>query len=476
LPLSITTIYNRATVTWNESPKIEVADNDPSGHDTTVNDGIDDPEDTGTNTADDDPTILPLSSLSFAVSKELIVPAGRAASINEAVRFRITVTNNGGVALNSVSLVDTYETAYLTFAYAEPAASDKINDGTLNWNNLGSLGPGQSRSVIVTFNAKATTPSTRQNMVQADAIPPAPYPVPEQKVAYASYDVQNTTYAAIGAFACRKAGRATELRWETVTEVGTIGFFVWRHTAEGARERIHDELIPAYGVPQGGVYNLLDPEPGGVVAYTIEEVEEGGASLLYGPFTCGEAEAAALFDRPVAATVIPHAEQPALRGAVRTPDGEGIARLNIRSAGVYRISFAQLAPVFGVDEARVSTMAQADQIELRHRGARVPLFRTPDQHALWFHVGGSLAPRDAHDAFLVQSGRNIRLVTDLSTTSLVALSQVDHTPRKQPYRRHEPCHGSGGRLLDVGTGHRRPGECQPQVLHPFPPGRRDRAG
>jgi len=434
LPISITTIYNRATVTWNESPKVEVADNDPSGHDTTVNDGIDDPEDTGTNTADDDPTILPLSSLSFAVSKELLVPSGRAASINEAVRFRITVTNNGGVVLNSVSLVDTYETAYLTFASAEPAASDKVNDGVLTWNNLGSLSPGQSRSVIVTFNAKATTPSTRQNTVEAAAVPPAPYPVPEHKFAYANYDVQNTTYAAVGAFACRQAGRATELRWETVSEVGSLGFHVWRHTSAGALERINDEPVFAYGVPQGGVYELLDTASKGVVAYTIEEVEEGGARLMYGPFSCGGDDAAALFDRPVAATVIPHDAHPAPRTAARAPAGEGFARLNITSAGVYRISYAQLAPVFGVDEANVSAMAHADQIELRHRGARVPLFRSPDDQALWFHVGGSLAPRDAHDAFLVQSGRNIRLVADLSTTSLVSLSQVDHTVRIESNR------------------------------------------
>lgn len=432
LPLSVTTVYNRATVTWNESMKVEVADNDPSGHDTTVNDGLDDAIDTGTTTYDDDPTILQLSSLSFAVSKDVVIPAGRAASINEAVRFRITVTNNGGVALNSVSLVDTYETTYLTFVSAEPAANDKVNDGVLNWSNLGSLSPGQSRSVLVTFTAKATTPSTRQNNVEAAAVPPAPYPAPANKTDSADYDIQNTTYAAIGGFACRPDGRATELRWETVSEVGTIGFLVWRRDADGVLRPVNAELIPAYGVPQGGIYALHDPATKGAEGYLIEEVEDSGARIMHGPFACGKDMA--LFDRPVAATEIPRVSLPTLRGSQVAPDGEGTARLHITSAGVYRITFAQLAPVFGVSESDVSAMARADQVELRHRGARVPLFRSPDDTALWFHAGGARSPCDAHDAFLVQSGRNIRLVTDLSAAAVSTLSQADHTVRVESNR------------------------------------------
>jgi len=434
LPLSITSIYNRATVTWNESPKIEVADNDPTGHDTTVNNGLDDVEDTGTSTSDDDPTILPLSSLSYAVSKEVMVPAGRPASINESVRFRITVTNNGGVALNNFSLQDNYESTYLTFASAEPAAADTLNDGVLNWSNLGSLSPGQSRSVIVTFNAKATTPSTRQNNVEASVVPAAPYAVPANQTASANYDIQNTTYASIGAFSCRSAGRAAELRWETVSEVGTIGFHLWRQATDGSLVRINEMLLPAYGVPQGGVYEQIDANPKSAVAYMIEEVEDSGARLMHGPFTCGDATAATLFDRSLAATDISFSVTPMLLGAGAAPDGQGFAFMSVRSAGVYRITFDQLAPVFRVDVSNVATLARADQIELRRRGTRVPLFRSPDDSAVWFYAEGPTVPHDVGDSFLVQSGRNIRLVVDLSVAAATQLAQSEHMVRIESNR------------------------------------------
>ncbi len=60
LPEEAKTISNSATVSFAERSTIEVSDNDPSGHDSMVDDGIDNTQDPGEDTSDDDPSELHL--------------------------------------------------------------------------------------------------------------------------------------------------------------------------------------------------------------------------------------------------------------------------------------------------------------------------------------------------------------------------------------------------------------------------------
>ena len=58
LPPEARKIVNQAKVTYAERTTIEIADNDPEGHDPVTDDGIDHPVDSGVLTSDDDPTTL----------------------------------------------------------------------------------------------------------------------------------------------------------------------------------------------------------------------------------------------------------------------------------------------------------------------------------------------------------------------------------------------------------------------------------
>lgn len=73
----------------------------------------------------------------------------------DAVGFRITTTESA--TLNPVPLTDTYNADELEFVSAIPAqdsASVVGSVGTLNWDNIGPLAPGDSSSVTVNFIAK----------------------------------------------------------------------------------------------------------------------------------------------------------------------------------------------------------------------------------------------------------------------------------------------------------------------------------
>lgn len=77
------------------------------------------------------------------------------------------------------------------------------------------------------------------------------------------------------------------MRWETLSQLGTVGFFVERYSAQTGWQRINHDLLPAMiDAPMGAQYTLADPqvfEPGSY-RYRLIEQEAWGSTQIYGPF------------------------------------------------------------------------------------------------------------------------------------------------------------------------------------------------
>lgn len=81
-------------------------------------------------------------------------------------------------------------------------------------------------------------------------------------------------------------GQVVVLRWETLEERGTVGFFAERQGA-GGWVRINSELLPGLiASPMGAEYWLADPgaRVGDGYTYRLIEVEARGTTREYGPF------------------------------------------------------------------------------------------------------------------------------------------------------------------------------------------------
>lgn len=95
------------------------------------------------------------------------------------------------------------------------------------------------------------------------------------------------THAVVGYAAVRLSWGRAVVEWDTVCEVGTVQFAVYRAEA-GSPEAapVTAEPIAAVGEPQGGRYRVLDPDalPGREYAYLIEETDVFGATHPQGPF------------------------------------------------------------------------------------------------------------------------------------------------------------------------------------------------
>ena len=102
----------------------------------------------------EDEEVLDIPAVSL--DKVLISPTGRSAQVGEIVTFEIVVTNTGGVALDPVEVIDTFDTTYLSFLNAVPA-NDSVAGNEITWTNVGPLGVGASTTIVANFTALLST-------------------------------------------------------------------------------------------------------------------------------------------------------------------------------------------------------------------------------------------------------------------------------------------------------------------------------
>ena len=85
-------------------------------------------------------------------------------------------------------------------------------------------------------------------------------------------------------FTAKKSGaRAVTLRWRTTTEVGVIGFNVYRKLSGETRRRLIQPLLPAQSTQEGAAYTYGDWLPKNAPArYWLQAVDGNGARAWLG--------------------------------------------------------------------------------------------------------------------------------------------------------------------------------------------------
>jgi LPXTG-site transpeptidase (sortase) family protein len=114
------------------------------------------------NPADTDPddsgqAIFAVTQPGVSVSKALKPGQDDHVQSGQPIGFRLTVTNTGDTPLASVPLVDTYQSAYMSYASASVAPSSTA-PGTVTWNDLGAIPVSGAKTVDVTFTAGGPVP------------------------------------------------------------------------------------------------------------------------------------------------------------------------------------------------------------------------------------------------------------------------------------------------------------------------------
>ena len=124
------------------------------------------------------------SGSAYTVSKMVLSPTNGIVPVGTIVVFQVTVANTGDSPLTAVPVQDLYLTNILAFVGSTPATVDNINDGMLNWADVGPLAPGVSTNILVTFTAVGSTAGQlTTNVVVAS---PASMPVKTNMVTFST--------------------------------------------------------------------------------------------------------------------------------------------------------------------------------------------------------------------------------------------------------------------------------------------------
>jgi uncharacterized repeat protein (TIGR01451 family) len=198
---------------------------------------------------------------------------------NELVWFTVVVTNNGPENATQVRLEDDWP-GNVTFLSAEPSTGSY--DGVSHAWSFDYLAVGDSCSLVITgrVNASAETYITNTititGMDQFDSNP-------ENN----TDDASIATLVVISRVSAYLIDGKVVVEWETVSEVETIGFYLYRDDPAEGWVPVNSELLPGLLTsPEGGRYQVIDADasPQGVHVYKLIEVEASGTRRSYGPF------------------------------------------------------------------------------------------------------------------------------------------------------------------------------------------------
>ncbi|MBU1692987.1 MAG: DUF11 domain-containing protein, partial [Verrucomicrobia bacterium] len=198
----------------------------------------------------------------------------------QVIEYIVTATNHGPDTATGVELTD---------ILPEDVQYNSHSNGTYSsgsgiWT-IGTLPSGGSTSLYINVTIReGTADSYITNGVCVTA-------ADQYDPVSANNCTDNTirvTMIVLGRFEGMNVDGQVSLEWETVAEIGTVGFHLYRRDPGGAETvRVTEDLLPSVvGAPQGGIYRFVDPTaaPGRTYLYELEEIEAGGHRIRYGPF------------------------------------------------------------------------------------------------------------------------------------------------------------------------------------------------
>lgn len=244
------------------------------------------------------------------------------------------------------------------------------------------------------------------------------------------------THAVVSSFQTFADPDGVRVEWQTASEAGTAGFYLYRWD-EAARQyrKVTERLLPGLiHAPQGGTYRFLDEDadPNAAHTYLLVEVETGGDRRSYGPYSGRpaaerldglrsaramsstgayerEAHAASRSERPEVPAGTRKRARAAANAAVA---GENGVHLAIRETGLYHLSTAEIASWFGLDPAAAAAEIGKGRFQLT-RGDRTAVHWFPDivagkkkeAQGIFFYAEAAPSQYGLDTVYWLQAGR-----------------------------------------------------------------------
>jgi len=185
----------------------------------------------------------------------------------------------------------------LQYVNANPPSVDNVNDGVIDWTNIGPLAVGSSTTIVANFIAVGVTPHVpggkSTNVVIVTPVIPSGVSRTNQRP---YITVQSApTAVSLKRFEAHAVEDGVQVEWETAQEVNNLGYNVYRaESVDGTRVRVNSDLISGQGLSSvEQSYALHDgaAEAGRKYFYWLEDVDWNFVSTFHGPAVVyGESE------------------------------------------------------------------------------------------------------------------------------------------------------------------------------------------
>ena len=211
--------------------------------------------------------------------------------------------------------------------------------------------------------------------------------------------LKNPTLAVVDSFAAHVAdGGSIVASWETISQVGTMGFYLERKE-DDRWVRVTSRLIPGlFESPNGGWYHVVDGgvSPGQSLTYRLVEVERSGDRIVHGPYevvadaampTGAAADAIAQgkdFARvpKTAMSQVQHQWRPWI--SPNPPANATQMKIEVVKTGLYRIDASDLVDALQVATDRAQDLIRTRGVKLTNRGKTVAYMPAADGTSLYF--------------------------------------------------------------------------------------------
>jgi hypothetical protein len=229
------------------------------------------------------------------------------------------------------------------------------------------------------------------------------------------------TLVMVSDFSVNCDGGQAVVQWETSSEIGTIGFHLFRKDKDDKTyQRVnHSLLVGLLTSPQGGVYRVVDP---GVsfdetCTYKLVEIESGGGRRIYGPFevTVGKTDIGHMDGRYLrrkksGKTLTPmmgsYAKERRRMTAVKKArlaamkedrnrfklsqikSVKGTGKIAIKQNGLYLLRAEDISDVLGLHPHQVYQMIMQQRLRLTNKGKDVTWLPTRANAGIYFYGEG----------------------------------------------------------------------------------------
>jgi hypothetical protein len=259
---------------------------------------------------------------------------------------------------------------------------------------------------------------------------------------YEAFDCDFTalTRAVIARFRTIDDGGRVRVEWETASEDGTAGFYLYRYDRDDENWiAVHENLLPGLqGSPQGGTYGIIDETAPlrGRLVYALLEVETNGRVITHGPYLVYPTKSSEFaterekFVRRPRMGRLRATHRESSRKTRRRPKAEARRSLDLKivahEPGLQYLSVERVAEALGSTRYRrwVEKNLSRGRISIHNFGEEVSWLGAPDGSGLYFYSPkiDSIYYRD--NIYQLRFGPGRRMMQVPSTTPTSADSNL----------------------------------------------------